>query len=269
MPLPNIEAIDSQPALSIERIGSGPPLLFLHGWGMSRSLFRPLAQAIAAQHNAWLLALPGYGHSAPLANGEQIDESTAYLVRQLALNGPVDVCGWSMGGLLALNIASRYPHLVRRVVLFTATPCFQRNDHWLYGIHPAVLTQFAAELAGDYTQTLSRFLTLQYKNVPQSRAQLREIKALLASEAVPSMSVLQQGLQLLQTTNLLALLPHITCPVLIINGDRDTLIPTPAARYMTEHMPNARAVLVHGAGHLPFMTHTHQCVQQLREFFHE
>ncbi len=269
MPLPNIESVDRQSGLSVERIGSGPPLLFLHGWGMSRSFFRPLAHAVAAQHSSWLLALPGYGQSAPLLNGEQIDVYTDHIVRQLALTSPVDWCGWSIGSLVALNIAYRYPQCVRRLVLFTATPCFQSRAHWMYGIGQDVLNQFAGDLAGDYAQTLSRFLTLQYKNVPRSRDQLREVKGLLAAEPKPTATVLQQGLQLLQTTDLLAGLPYITCPTLIINGDRDSLIPTPAARHLAEHMPNTRAVLVHGAGHLPFMTHTRQCVQQLQDFFHE
>jgi len=269
MPLPNIDSVDPQPALAVERVGSGPTLLFLHGWGMSRGLFRPLAHAIAAQHTAWLLAMPGYGQSAALQNGERIDVSADHIVRQLALSGPVDLCGWSMGGLLALNIAYRYPQWVRRLVLFSATPCFQSQTHWLHGIDQAVLTQFARDLAEDYARTRSRFLTLQYKNVPQSREQLREVKALLATDPHPPSTVLQQGLHLLQTTDLLAQLPHITCPTLIINGDRDSLIPTPAARTLAEQMPNARAVIMQGAGHLPFLTHTRACVQRLQEFFHE
>ena len=196
MPPLNIEPEKCHAPLSVERVGSGPALVFLHGWGMSRRLFKPLAQAVATQHTSWLIDMPGYGRSAPLINGEQLDVYADYIVAQLALNSAVDLCGWSMGGLVALNIAARYPHFVQRLLLFTATPCFQRHDHWLHGVHPDVLAQFAAELTEDYAQTFSRFLTLQYKNVPQAREQLREVKVLLSNEPKPPTSILQQGLQL-------------------------------------------------------------------------
>ncbi|HVW89937.1 MAG TPA: alpha/beta fold hydrolase [Gaiellaceae bacterium] len=93
--------------------GSGRPLLLLHGFGGAAWNFAELVPLLAGRR---LLVpdLPGHGGSSPLPA-----PSLAGFADAVAglLDGPVDVLGHSMGGVVALRLAERYPELVRRLVL--------------------------------------------------------------------------------------------------------------------------------------------------------
>ncbi len=254
------------PNLYIERFGNGIPMVFLHGWGMPRSLLRGFAQEFATQHTIWLVDLPGYGQSDALARADDIQVLAKFLAEHLPTNESYILVGWSLGAVTALQLAAEFPQGIVKLVLFTATPCFMSSANWLHGVTQAALAQVAEELSGDYTKAMNRFLQLQLKNLPAARETIRQIKTLLAGEVAPDSTALQQGLEMLATTDLRQQLATITTPTLILNGDRDSLVPTLAARSLAEQMPHAQAVILHGAAHLPFMTHATACRRWLQEF---
>jgi pimeloyl-[acyl-carrier protein] methyl ester esterase len=251
--------------LHVERFGQGKPMVFLHGWGMPRSLLRSFAQEFAAEHTIWLVDLPGYGQSEFLENGADVQVLVRFITQHLPTEAYVLV-GWSLGALVALQLAAMFPQHVTKLALFTATPCFMATATWPHGVAQTALHQVGTELAEDYAKAMNRFLQLQLKNLPGARDTIRDIKALLAMEAAPSSVVLQQGLQLLAMTDMRQQLAAIATPTFIINGDRDSLIPSIAARLLAESLPHAQTVIVHGAGHLPFITHAAVCRQHVQDF---
>ncbi|MBI3561016.1 MAG: alpha/beta fold hydrolase [Gammaproteobacteria bacterium] len=255
--------------LFIERRGVGSTIIvFLHGWGMQRCLFYSLAEALGTRYQCWLIDLPGHGKSPAYQQAEDIQAYAEYLLGYLP-QVPCVLCGWSMGALLALAMVQRCSARISKLLLFAATPCFTNTTEWSYGIDKTVLRQVAAELSQDYPRALTRFLGLQLKNLPRSRDYLRKIKSLLEYAPAPVVGALLQGLVLLENTDLHGVAATITLPTLIINGDRDPLVPSPAARVLAELLPNAKAVIVHGSGHLPFVTHQALCLGWIEAFLHE
>lgn len=254
--------------LFVERFGKGTPLVLLHGWGMHRVLLRQFATALAGQYEIILMDLPGHGNSARYENADNIESYVSYLHAALPQSTSFHLCGWSMGAMLALQFARQYPAMVRKLVLFTATPCFTNRPDWAAGVALPALQQVGNELAQDYHKAMSRFLMLQLMNLPDARDWVRCVRDMLQQEPVPQVAALQQGLQLLAASDLRPLLMHIHCPTLILNGDRDSLIPAPATRVLAEQLPDARAMLLHGSGHLPFVTHAAKCVAAVAEFLH-
>ena len=93
--------------------GSGPPLLLLHGYGGAAWNFTELVPLLGGRRLV-IPDLPGHGGSAPLPAPSLSGFADA--VAGL-LNGPADVLGHSMGGVVALRLAERHPQLVRRLVL--------------------------------------------------------------------------------------------------------------------------------------------------------
>lgn len=254
------------PNLHIERFGKGAPMVFLHGWGMSRSLLRQFADKFADRHSIWLVDLPGYGQSSTLDNADDVQVVAEYLLVHLPVNEPYILVGWSLGAIVALQMAAKAPQVVARLILFAATPCFMNSADWQHGVTRAALTQVADELSDDYTRALNRFLQLQLKNIPAAREMIRHIKTLLTDVPTPRPDTLQQGLRLLAATDMRPQLAAIAVPTLILNGDRDSLVPTQAGRLLAEQLPHAQAIIIHGAAHLPFMTHAAACRRWLQEF---
>lgn len=252
--------------LHVERFGQGNPMIFVHGWGMPRSLLRAFAQEFSAQHTIWLVDLPGYGQSEFLENSEDVSVLADFLAQHLPADAAYTLVGWSLGAIAALQLAAMFPQRIKKLVLFTATPCFMATAHWPHGVTRIALEQVGIELAEDYAKAMTRFLQLQLKNLPGARDLIREIKLMLAKQAAPSLAVLQQGLQLLTRADMRQQMASITMPTLILNGDRDSLVPTMAARLLAEGLPHGRTVMLHGAGHIPFISHADVCWQYVRDF---
>ncbi|MBE0698604.1 MAG: alpha/beta hydrolase [Anaerolineaceae bacterium] len=95
-----------------------PPLVLLHGFSDSGMCWLPVARDLEAE---WDIILPdarGHGKSQRVQPGEKIDSAAdiAGLIQELKLNRPV-VGGHSMGGNTAGLVGSRYPDLVRGLIL--------------------------------------------------------------------------------------------------------------------------------------------------------
>lgn len=253
------------------QIGDGKPVICLHGWGMHSGIFIPLAQQIQDRCAVSLIDLPGHGHSTSDTDLSDLNAVTALLKSTLdyTVNGKVILLASSMGGLIAQWFALQYPQLVDKLVLVSGTACFANKADWSYGMDNDVLNQFANQLETDYKATLDRFLALQFMGSDDQKAQLRQARDLIAMKPFPAIDSLRQGLQLLSQTDLRKDVNDIQCPVLLIGGEHDRLVPTTAIRFLAEQIPQARSVIFKGCGHAPFLSHPSQFIEQLMPFIHE
>lgn len=253
-------------SLHVESIGSGEPLLLIHGWGMHGGVWADVAQKLAADFRVHSVDLPGFGASASLTE-TNLESLVQALAKQFA--EPLNVCGWSLGGQVALHWARREPEKVRRLVLVTSTPCFAERDDWLFGMASEVLEKFAAELEQDHAATLRRFIALQLRGSENERELLASLRGRLFSRGEPDMGALRGGLDILRAADQRSELQDIRQPTLVIAGERDKLTPPAASHYMAQIMPSARVVEVRGAAHAPFLSHPEIFIEQVKSFLHE
>lgn len=97
--------------------------LLIHGWSSSWYAVSPLLDLLAQRFHCIAIDLPGYGESPPMKQRATITsyaELMAALIEQVT-NGPVVLVGHSMGGMISLALAQRYPLLVDRMVLISPT----------------------------------------------------------------------------------------------------------------------------------------------------
>jgi pimeloyl-[acyl-carrier protein] methyl ester esterase len=252
--------------LHVESIGSGEPLLLIHGWGMHGGVWTDVAQRLAQDFHVISVDLPGFGASTPLPQ-TNLDGLVQALSDQFA--APLNVLGWSLGGQVALHWAGREPDKVRRLVLVTSTPCFAEREDWLFGMAGEVLAKFAAELEQNHAATLRRFIALQLRGSENERELLAQLRERLFSRGEPDMGALRGGLEILRDADLRAGLPEIAQPTLLIAGERDKLTPPEASYYLAQSMPSARVVEVADAAHAPFLSHPDIFVEQVKSFLHE
>jgi len=267
-------------SLHVETQGSGAPLLLIHGWGMHGGMWGGVAERLAEHFRVLAVDLPGHGKSlvsgewevvsripprhSPLSTHHLLDDIVTQLSAQF--DGPLSVCGWSLGGQIALRWALRHPQQIDRLVLVATTPCFVRKPEWEYGMAQGTLAEFAAALQQDYAATLRRFLALQVRGSDNERELLAALRKALMSRGEPDMGALRAGLAILRDCDLRDVLPGIRQPALVIAGERDTLTPPAASRYLAEHLPDARLEEIKGAAHAPFLSHPDEFVMQLRRF---
>ena len=141
----------------------------------------------------------------------------------------------------------------------------QRPD-WPHGIAPSVLRHFAEELRQNYRATLNRFIALEIHGSEHAAVQLRLLKAMLFQHGEPDVSALEDGLAILEQTDLRAELSHIACPTLLLMGQRDQLVPAAVGAALRQWLPNARLHVFPRAGHAPFFSHLPEFLAELRVF---
>jgi pimeloyl-[acyl-carrier protein] methyl ester esterase len=251
--------------LHIDSIGSGEPLVLIHGWGMHGGCWGNAATGLARQFRVYNVDLPGHGASAPVARYDLVT-----VVEQLAsgFDTAVHVCGWSLGGQIALRWAETRPESIRKLVLVATTPCFVQRTGWEPAMAPDVLQEFAAALARDHEQTLKRFLSLQLHGSEHEREMLAHLRALLFSRGTPDAEALRGGLEILRDTDLRASLPSLHHEALVIAGERDRLTPPAASAYLARALARARLINVKGAAHVPFLSHPEIFLENLTSFLH-
>jgi pimeloyl-[acyl-carrier protein] methyl ester esterase len=243
--------------------GSGAPLLLIHGWAMHGGMWRGVAEKLAEHFHVLAVDLPGHGRSAAMGSAD-LDAVVNELSAQFS--GPLNVCGWSLGGQVALRWALRYPQQVQRLILVASTPCFVRREDWSHAMSMELLLEFGAALRQHYALTLKRFLALQMRGGEQGRGLLAELRDTLFSCGEPDLDTLQAGLAILRNCDLRSALPLIMQPALIVAGERDSLAPMEASLYMAQQMPFAELVRIQGAAHAPFLSHPEIFVGQLTDF---
>lgn len=259
--------------------GAGEPLLFIHGWGMHGGMWGEVLTELAQQFRVLAVDLPGHGGSRVDTSLCPRGSSDAWaapahpadaIVDQLAaqFSEPLTVCGWSLGGQIALRWAQRCPAQVKRLVLVSSTPCFVQREAWPCAMEGVTLAAFSAAMQQNYLQTLRRFLSLQLRGSEQERELLAVLRGSLLSRGEPDFAALQAGLDILRDSDQRADLPEIYQPVLVIAGARDTLTPLPASQFMAERLPDARLVTIAGAAHAPFLSHPDEFVKHITSFLH-
>lgn len=254
--------------LHVETLGAGPPLVLLHGWAMHSSLWSGLLPALAAKHRVYCVDLPGHGHSRALPASDLAAYVAAVDGALAAVEGPLTVLGWSLGGVVAQAWAHASPRRVGRIILLASTPRFLADEAWPWAMAPEVLAGFAQDLRDNYRHTLQRFLHLQVQGTADGRQVLAQLRHHFLARGEPAPEVLDEGLSLLATVDLRAQTSTLSQPVLVIAGERDTLTPLGASRWLAEHLPQGRLLHLRGAAHAPQLSHAPEFLAGVLHFTH-
>lgn len=200
--------------------GTGAPLVVLHGNGGNLAAMRHQIDFFRTTRQVIAIDSRGHGRSemgaTPLTY-EKIADDVAALLGQLHA-APADILGWSDGGIVALQLALRHPARIRRIALSGAN----------------------LEVAA-----------LKPEDLASMRAELADVRAKLAAgDRSPRNLQLEQHLVLMvdQTPITPADLRRITCPALVLAGERD-MIPEPSTRAIAAGLPHAQLHIFPGATH--------------------
>jgi len=253
--------------LHVESVGAGPDLVLLHGWGMHGGLWGSLPARLAARHRVHVVDLPGHGHSRDVI-ARNLREMVDAVAGAFGHHARLIVLGWSLGALVALQWAIDAPDRVGRLILTGATPKFVKSVDWPFGIDETALARFADELVASYRLTLQRFLSLQMQGTDPAHATLSAMRHGLFARGEPSQAALRTGLYILRITDLRSVVGAIEQPTLVIGGDRDTLTPAGASRWLGEHVSHANLHVIAGAAHVPFLSHAQAFDRALEPFVH-
>jgi len=247
--------------MHVESVGHGPDCVLIHGWAMHAGIFAPLTRLLATRLRVHLVDLPGHGLSTDEATCDARDcaeRLAAQLPRALWI-------GWSLGGVVALQAALAHATRVRGLVEIAASPRFTVAVDWPHAVEASVFAEFGAGLYNEYRRTIERFLALEALGSSHAQAELRELRAHVFERGEPTLGALQDGLRVLDRTDLRAALARLAVPSLWLAGRRDRLVPAAAMRWAAEHAPGG-AYREFPSGHAPFIAHADAVAAAIFEF---
>ncbi|MCK4230889.1 pimeloyl-ACP methyl ester esterase BioH [Enterobacter asburiae] len=235
-----------------QTVGTGNcHLVLLHGWGLNAEIWHCIREELASHFTLHLVDLPGFGRSR--GYGALSLDEMAQQVLDAAPQNAVWL-GWSLGGLVASQIALSRPDRVQALVTVASSPCFSAQDAWP-GIKPDVLAGFQQQLSEDFQRTVERFLALQTMGTDTARKDARTLKQTVLSLPMPEVEVLNGGLELLKTVDLREPLAALTLPHLRIYGYLDGIVPRKVVPLLDSLWPNSESQIVAKAAHAPFISH--------------
>lgn len=244
--------------------GTGKDLVLLHGWGMNSAVFSEFIPLLEKDYRITTIDLPGFGENNQHAGDPYTVARLASQI-QAVLPAQCVVAGWSLGGMVAQQLALLAPEQVTGLITIAATPCFVAGPGWP-GIAPDLLTQFEQELSKNYQKTLDRFLAIQAMGSDSARQDIKLIKEQVTRLPSPSTAALASSLHLLSSEDLRGEIGRIRQPTLRLYGRLDSLVPTSAIDQICQLHPESDAVVLSKASHAPFISHPEQTADVIRQF---
>jgi pimeloyl-ACP methyl ester carboxylesterase len=247
--------------VNVIELGSGPPVVFVHGLSGSWQNWLEQLPVFARDHRVVAFDLPGFGASempdwqiSISGYGRWMDALYDALGIDVAA-----VVGNSMGGFISAELAIAYPARVERLVLVSAaglTVEHQRHDRTLTVLR--TLDRRLAAYAG--------WLGTRSDTLARRRRARRMIFGLVAHrpDLLPGPLVAEQirgsgkpgfvpALDALTSYPIRDRLPEIACPTLIVWGTKDWLVPVRDADEFARLIPNARKVVWPKTGHMAML----------------
>ncbi|MFJ4847322.1 MULTISPECIES: alpha/beta fold hydrolase [unclassified Streptomyces] len=251
--------------------GEGVPLVLLHHVTAVLDDWDPaVVDGLAAERRVVLVDLRGVGRSGgttPDTFEAMADDTVAFL-DALGLD-TVDLLGYSLGGIVAQVVAQQYPDRVRRIILAATAPAGAQGP----AATGAVL-QAAVQKATERGKHPKHFLFFEPSQAGQAAADafLARLDRRTADDRDTPITNEAIGAQLTALASWEreaspARLAAVKQPVLVVNGDNDTMWPTAAGTLVLARLlPDAKLAVYPDSGHGGIFQYHEVFVQQALDF---
>lgn len=250
---------DAQISLFYEEMGTGLPVIFLHGYPLNHLIWQPVINGLEDSARLILPDLRGHGKS-PVPEGVYSMDLIARDLVGFMDDQKIDkaiLVGHSMGGYVSLAFTKAYPDRLAGLGL-VATQARSDSPEKKKGRMDSI--QLVRSLGiSPIVESMIPKLT--------SRADLHDILSAIMSSSTPTGIIgALQGIA--EREDLTSWLENIVVPVVIIAGKNDMIVPIERAEEMTALIPNSWLVMIKEAGHMPMMETPERVVAACLELIH-
>jgi pimeloyl-ACP methyl ester carboxylesterase len=212
--------------ISYEAAGSGDPIVLVHGLSGSTQWWSRNVRALAKRYRVFLVDLPGFGTMRQPLRSYPLSKAATWLKAWMEAVGleRAHLVGHSMGAYISIRLAAASPQLVDRLILVTPGGFRMRRSQLGYVL----------PLLKAIRHTTPAFLPV------------------LARDAVRAgpLALWRAGRELL-AEDIEEDLAAVTAPVLLLFGEKDTLVPPSIGPIMRNMISNSQLLVMRGAGHVP------------------
>ena len=271
--MPHIEARDGT-RIYTKELGSGRPVVLIHGWPLSADSWDPVMMALAENgFRAIACDRRGFRRSDQPPTGYDYDTFTDDLADVMKACGATDnvaLVGFSMGGGEIARYMSRHSGkgVSQAVLVSSVVPYMLRTDDNPDGVPDSTFQEMTEGMKKDFRAFFTTFFQQFYGDgwVTQKVSD-EEKRSAWTTAMMAGQYAAQQSAAAFAYTDFRPDLASFTVPTLVIHGTSDKNVPIkPTGRAAAEQLPNARLIEYHGEPHGVLATQTQRLCGDLVEF---
>ena len=228
-------------SIGYEEAGSGEamPIVFLHGVGSDKSVWRPQLDYFGATRRTLAFDYPGYGDSDPAPDGTTRDDYAAAILYAMTKLGiaKAHICGLSLGGVVAIAMHHRAPERCASLILADT-----------FAVHPEGRAIYDRSLAGS--QDLPAMAEARVGVLLAQPAEPNIRREVVATMSRIDPAAYRIGAEAVWLADQRERAAAIRVPTLVLVGDQDKVTPPPLSDELAALIPDAKLQVIAGAGHL-------------------
>jgi pimeloyl-ACP methyl ester carboxylesterase len=259
MPFYNCHGIN----IYYEVAGSGEPLLLMNGISADTRQWSSLVGFLKNYFSVISYDMSCAGKSdKPKANISipQLSREALALSKHLGYD-KINVLGFSMGGLVAQDLALSYPESVKSLILLSTAPSMKRP------YPPSKQANRIMHANAFSVEHLANIYYLIFGAQYRETFKVEEyIKMKLEDENPQPREAYCNQLQALESHDLVDSVQKIQSPTLVITGDSDSLIRPDNSHWLSQQIPNAKLHILEGVGHMVALEWTKDLSSYIKEF---
>lgn len=235
-------------------------LILLPGWGLGISPLEPLAAALQGLDEHLRVEIEPLPELESSDLDDWLDELDATLPDNVWLGG------WSLGGMLASELAARRGDRCCGLLTLASNPCFVARADWPHAMASETFEAFLQGCRSEPHATLKRFALLCVQGAQDARGLARLLNG--AAPHVPPAS-LEQGLAVLAKLDTRRALQAFAGPQLHLFAGADGLVPAEVAGELLALLPDVEVGLIEQASHALLLEAPHELAAAIQAFLHE
>lgn len=245
------------------------PIVLLNGWASDPGVWNYQERYFSSQQLIKIKFHKGV-EAAPVGQQPSLYSVAALAGINKATDQQVILLGWSLGALVALELAHLSPQRILGMILVGGTSRFTQDEGYHGGLAKVLVERLKKRLVSNPAQALKEFKALMF--CPEEReAGIEEgfRQSALAQELDWSKEELLAGLDFLLNRDLRGLLKDIEVPALVIHGEKDEICPVAAGRYLKDNLRSSQFELLPHCGHVPFFSKVEDFNKRVRGWLND
>lgn len=255
----NMNILDKN--ISFTDIGSGIPIVLLHGYLETKEVWNEFAKELAKTNRVICIDIPGHGESENIAEThtmELLAEQIHVLLTDLFANECIMI-GHSMGGYVALAYANKFGSFLQGLVLFHSSVYADNDEKKANRLREI---QFIKKGKKDLIFSTNLPKMFANENVDKHSQEIAQIQKLAKTHNEQGICAVLRGMMTRKDQQ--EFVKNFSKPMLFIFGEKDNYIPVEAGKAMLALNSEIKSVWLKNSGHMGFVEEPSNAIEALR-----
>lgn len=240
-----------------------PYLIILPGWGMKSFVWGKIKELLSKDFQLILIEWDN------INSLEEFKQRVIRVIEEKHITN-FSILGWSLGSLVAEEIAIDNRYKINNIILIGGTSSFvqHKEDRYNIGWNKRIVERMKSQVTiSTPKETLFNFDNAMFSESEKQMGYDIEFQELrgdtIENNSIDSLLV---GLDYLIKKDLRNKLVDIKVPLLMIHGEEDSICPLEGAKYIKNIISSSKIEIIKNGGHIPFFTNPSRCYRAISEF---